>query len=208
MPPCEFGKQYRYNHRMWCEVLVFYHLDHVSVSPTNGIGPTRGQTKTLTKVREKLWPGWEKIAIPHHSLGLNKSRSIPHTISTNRHIFPFYAGTPRLPLRAIITRLQCQLTISGHPINSINQRPACQHRGSCNCIGVTNRMSFTRRWSWFLTLNWFMVSLSPAGHWCTQEIAKHERSVRATWSDSQAPLYLLKGLETSQGHLYLERHSR
>ena len=26
------------------------HLDHVSVSPTDGIGPTQGQRKTLTRV--------------------------------------------------------------------------------------------------------------------------------------------------------------
>ena len=35
------------------EVLVFYpigHIDHVSVSPSNGIGPTQGQRNTLTRV--------------------------------------------------------------------------------------------------------------------------------------------------------------
>ena len=36
--------------RMWCKVLVFQPIDHVSVSPTDGIGPTQGQRKTLTRV--------------------------------------------------------------------------------------------------------------------------------------------------------------
>ena len=36
---------------MWCKVLVFQPIDHVSVSPTDGIaGPTQGQRKTLTRV--------------------------------------------------------------------------------------------------------------------------------------------------------------
>ena len=33
-----------------CKVLVFQPIDHVSVSPTDGIGPTEGQRKTLTRV--------------------------------------------------------------------------------------------------------------------------------------------------------------
>ena len=32
------------------EVLVSTHIDHVSVSPTDGNGPTKGQGKTLTRV--------------------------------------------------------------------------------------------------------------------------------------------------------------
>ena len=31
-------------------MLVFQPMDHVSVSPTHGIGPTQGQRKTLTRV--------------------------------------------------------------------------------------------------------------------------------------------------------------
>ena len=35
---------------MLCKVLMFQLIDHVSVSPTDGIGPTQGQRKTLTRV--------------------------------------------------------------------------------------------------------------------------------------------------------------
>ena len=35
---------------MYCKVLVFQPIDHVSVSLTHGIGPTQGQRKTLTRV--------------------------------------------------------------------------------------------------------------------------------------------------------------
>ena len=36
--------------RMWCKVLMFQPIYHVSISPTDGNGPTQGQRKTLTKV--------------------------------------------------------------------------------------------------------------------------------------------------------------
>ena len=36
--------------RMWCKVLMFQPIYHVSVSPTNGNGPTQGQRKTLTRL--------------------------------------------------------------------------------------------------------------------------------------------------------------
>ena len=36
--------------RMWCKVLMFQPIYHVSVSPTDGSGPTQGQRKTLTRV--------------------------------------------------------------------------------------------------------------------------------------------------------------
>ena len=36
--------------RMWCKVLMFQPIYHVSVSPTDGNGPTQGQRKTLTRV--------------------------------------------------------------------------------------------------------------------------------------------------------------
>ena len=35
---------------MLCKLLVFQPIEHVSVSPTDGIGPTQGQRKTLTRV--------------------------------------------------------------------------------------------------------------------------------------------------------------
>ena len=35
---------------MLCKVPMFQPIDHVSVSPTDGIGPTQGQRKTLTRV--------------------------------------------------------------------------------------------------------------------------------------------------------------
>ena len=35
---------------MWCKVLMFQPIYHVSVSPTDGNGPTQGQRKTLTRV--------------------------------------------------------------------------------------------------------------------------------------------------------------
>ena len=36
--------------RVWCKVLMFQPIYHVSVSPTDGNGPTQGQRKTLTRV--------------------------------------------------------------------------------------------------------------------------------------------------------------
>ena len=36
--------------RMWCKVLMFPAISHVSVSPTEGNGPTQGQRKPLTRV--------------------------------------------------------------------------------------------------------------------------------------------------------------
>ena len=35
---------------MWCKVLMFQPIYHVSVSPIDGNGPTQGQRKTLTRV--------------------------------------------------------------------------------------------------------------------------------------------------------------
>ena len=35
---------------MLCKVLMFQPIYHVSVSPTDGNGPTQGQRKTLTRV--------------------------------------------------------------------------------------------------------------------------------------------------------------
>ena len=36
--------------RIECKVLVVQPINHVSVGPTDGIGPTQGQVKTLTRV--------------------------------------------------------------------------------------------------------------------------------------------------------------
>ena len=36
--------------RMWCKVLMFQPMYHVSVSPTDGNGPTQGQRKTPTRL--------------------------------------------------------------------------------------------------------------------------------------------------------------
>ena len=38
-------------------------IDHVNVSPTDGIGPTQGQRKTLTRVGKKL-----QISTSHYTL--------------------------------------------------------------------------------------------------------------------------------------------
>ena len=35
---------------MKCSVVFYPYMNHVSVGPTNGNGPTRGQRKTLTRV--------------------------------------------------------------------------------------------------------------------------------------------------------------
>ena len=48
--PCSTYIKNEWSDRMWCKVLMFQPIYHVSVSPTDGNGPTQGQRKTLTRV--------------------------------------------------------------------------------------------------------------------------------------------------------------
>ena len=44
------SRKLKVNRVIECKVLVFQPIDHVNISPTDGIGPTQGQIKTLTRV--------------------------------------------------------------------------------------------------------------------------------------------------------------
>ena len=69
--------------RMWCKVLMFQPIYHVSVSPTDGNGPTQGQRKTLTRVvRVFLCP----CVGPFPSVGLTLTWYMGWNISTLHHI--------------------------------------------------------------------------------------------------------------------------
>ena len=48
--PCSTYIKNELSDRMWCKVLMFQPIYHVSVSPTDGNGPTQGQRKIQTRV--------------------------------------------------------------------------------------------------------------------------------------------------------------
>ena len=53
-----------------CNVLVFQPIYHMSVSSTDGIGPTQGQGKTLTRVRVHMVYGLKHQHFTLHSITL------------------------------------------------------------------------------------------------------------------------------------------
>ena len=48
--PCSTYIKNEWSDRMLCKVLMFQPIYNVSVSPTDGNGPTQGERKTLTRV--------------------------------------------------------------------------------------------------------------------------------------------------------------
>ena len=55
---------------------MFQPIDHVSVSPTDGIGPTQKQRKTLTRVG----PGWLGLWVETPALNMTFYHSIDITV--------------------------------------------------------------------------------------------------------------------------------
>ena len=64
--PCSTYMKNEWSDRMYSKVLMFQPIYHVSVSPTDGNGPTQGQRKTLTRVRVPPWSEFSSVLVWAH----------------------------------------------------------------------------------------------------------------------------------------------
>ena len=132
---------------MWCKVLMFQPIYHVSVSPTDGNGPTQGQRKTLTRV------GFEPTTF-----------EFDHRCSTDWATRPAPVW-PYLPINrwASIFGKQCldSKACQPHELSCFRSFPSDTGRANgWNLIYACNLMVV-------ILSTWWIIKFSSSFVWCT-----------------------------------------